>query len=226
MPDSLTLTAEEFRDLITPVLPFASSDFMLPVLNGVRLEVVAGWVTASATDRFRMGIKRIKPAAGGPGSFAANVAAADLLRLLAIFKPQRGMPTELALSVEDEKLTVEAGGGFDFASARLSFALVSGDYPDLRRVILAALAKPQEAGLVGFDPTLLAAIPRAVGRDTVVVRLGNPTTFASSDQSFIGLLMPRRAVGMEAVFPDWTDVLGKDEASAPAKRTRKTAVAS
>lgn len=57
----LHLTVRDLRALLMPILPFAGTDDMLPVLTGIRLRVRGGYVTAEATDRFRAAMNRVQP---------------------------------------------------------------------------------------------------------------------------------------------------------------------
>lgn len=103
MTAKITITACELRDLVSPVLPLASKDSMLPILNAVLIETDGKWLSASATDRFRLGIKRIekRPTEDDPTTewapFRAVVPLPALRSLLSVFKPSRHLDPELTL---------------------------------------------------------------------------------------------------------------------------------
>jgi len=62
MPKTIAhLSANDLTRLFSPVLPFVGVDDMLPILTTVNLQTRKGHLVASATDRFRAAINRIKP---------------------------------------------------------------------------------------------------------------------------------------------------------------------
>jgi hypothetical protein len=58
------LTAHELRRLFEPVLPFAGSDDLPPVLTGVHLVTRGDYLVAEATDRFALAVNRLQPQVG------------------------------------------------------------------------------------------------------------------------------------------------------------------
>lgn len=220
---SLTLTAREFRDLVSTVLAMASNGD-LPVLNSIRVESYDGHVTAMATDRFRLGIQRMKHADAKAGAFAATIRVADVRSILALFKPARNNPGSITLTVDGLSLSVESAGslGFDFASACVGYSLVDGDYPDLRAVLRKALEETPAAGPIGFNPAFLSSFRGAA--ETVVMRAGasprSPVVLEGDD--FIGLLMPRRReYGAEVAITDWGALLHDPVPATPKPAKKK-----
>lgn len=229
---TLTITASEFRALVTPVLPCAGHDGMLPVLTAMQIESHGEWLSASATDRFRLGIKRIKkratdedPSTEWP-EFKALIPTRAIKSLLASYKPRRGtMDATLTLTVEGNRLTAEAVGLFDlFDAARFVHTLEDGEFPNLRAVMKKAMELPAEerGSEVGFNPSFMADF-KAVGAMTLRMLIGGPKTpiIFTDDDGFLGCLMPR-AIATE-FREDWTDFLaGKP---APKKAASKKASA-
>lgn len=219
--ETLTLTASEFRALVGPVLPMAGRDYELPVLTSVQIESDGEWLSASATDRFRLGIKRIKkratdedPTTAWP-EFKALIPTRAIKSLLASYKPRRGtMDPTITLTVEDGKLTAEAVGLFDlFDAARFVHHLEGGEFPNLRSVMRKAMELPaDERGFeVGFNPAFMADF-KGTGASTLRLLMGTPKTpmIFTDDDGFIGCLMPR---AIPAEFrEDWTDFLAEKPA--------------
>ena len=113
----LIITARTLKSLVDPVLPLAGRDDMMPVLTAVQVCVDGEWLTATATDRFVMGHKRIK--GDWPKGWEALIPVTVLRTILRTYKPQRGDDPELTLGIADGSLTVSSSGGFaDFLAPR------------------------------------------------------------------------------------------------------------
>lgn len=215
---TLTIGAAEFRSLLNPVLPMASKDEMIPSICAVLIESDGKWLYATATDRFRVGIKRIAkratdddPTTEWP-EFRALLPNRAIKSLLTMFKPTRGSsPATITLTVEDDKLTAEAVGLFDmFDSGRFVHHLATGEFPKLRNLVREALATPADdrASTVGINPDLMADF-KACGAKTLRVVLGAPAKplVVTDDEGFLGLLMPRRLLADAPEFEDWSDYI-------------------
>lgn len=215
----LTLTARQFRTLVEPVVPLAGTDAMIPVLNAVQILGEGKWLTATATDRFRVGIKRIEkhatdddPTTEWP-EFSALIPLRSVRSILATFKPTRGFDPAMTLTVEDDRLIVEADGAFAlFDSSRFVHYLQAGEYPEVRSVIRDALAVPDDerASRVVISPSKFADF-KACGATSLRIHLGRPhkPLVVTDDNGFIGALMPQRGGVPEE---SWDDLLGVTEA--------------
>lgn len=217
---TINLTASEFAALIRPVLPLAGDDMMLPVLNAVLIETDSKWLSATATDRFRLGIKRIEKrpteddeAADWP-EFRALIPLRAVRSLLAMFKASRGYNPSMSLTIEGDKLIAEGTGGFSlFDASRFTHQLENGEYPKVRGIFRECLAvKPEDRrGDFGINPSFMADF-KATGATTLRVMGGSGEVGSGAgivitdDDGFIGLLMPRRLVNAGG-FEDWTDFL-------------------
>lgn len=208
---SITITARTLHALIDPVLPCASSDIGLPVLNGVLIESRGKWLTATATDRFRLGVKRIgSPDGEAWPEFRAVVSTRSLRNIFATFKPQRGLDPELDLAIEGDRLSVKASGGLDdMAGASASYWLVDGEYPKADRLLRKALdAEPQPIEQA-FNWQHLSAFKAAdkIGVGLRVKAGGGPTDpLLVVGDDFLGILMPRKISG-DLADQGWGDVL-------------------
>jgi len=235
MTTTLTLTASEFRALVTPVLPLAGKDDSLSVLTAVLVETQGKWLSATATDRFRAGIKRIPKRATEDDptevwpEFTALIPTRVIRSLLATFKPRRGtLDPDLILTVEDNKMTAEAVGLFDlFDAARFTHTLQDGEFPKVRSLFKAALDTPTEerSSTVGLNPAFFAdfkATGAHVLRFVIGKGDGKSPVMVTDDEGFIGMLMPRRHIGSDAPSAeDWADFLAPPKAEPKKRATRK-----
>ena len=223
---TITLTATQLRDLVTPVIPHASKDQTLPSLCAVRIRSAGQYVTAIATDRYRIGFQRVTlsdpPAEAG---FDALVSVAVLKRILGIFRPTRWHNPALRLTVEGLRLTVgvadtldEPRGALDasgMVGATLTFNVIDADYPKIDRLIREALeAKPDEAAMAAvFNPEFLAdfRIGQPRHEPMRITATGGPARpwLIRIGDDFIGLLVPVRFGGDHTtVQQDTTSWLG------------------
>lgn len=212
---NFTISAAEFRALVAPVLPLACKDDMMPTLCAVLIEGDGKWLSATATDRFRMGIKRIAkratdddPATEWP-EFRALVPLRSIKSLLTTFKTLRGsLPAQITFTIEDNKLTAEAAGAFDpFDSARFVHYLQDGEYPKVRSLVQQTLdiSVEDRVSAIHLDPFFLADW-KAIGTKNLRFLMGkaNGAILVTDDEGFIGLQMARRS---ELRYEDWTDFL-------------------
>lgn len=217
---ALTLSAQQFRALVQPVIPCASTDYMLPVLNAVHVRTDGKWLVATATDRFRVGVKRVEkyPTDDDPSrewpEFAALIPLKAVRSILATFKPTRGFDPAMTLTVEDGRLAVEAAGAFDlFDSSRFVHTLETGEYPGIESLIRKALDTPDEdrAGVVSFNPAYLADL-KASGARGMRLQLGPPGKPAmfTDDEGFLVLLMPRP---LNTPSESWDDLFADEKKS-------------
>jgi hypothetical protein len=213
MSQQITITAHSLRALVDPVLPCASVDGDLPVLNAVKIEARGKWLMAMATDRFKLGLKRVKaPADEQWAEFQAVVSVRALKSILATFKPQRGLDPELTLTVEQDQLTVTVGGGLvdDVAAAKASYFLVSGKFPALDKILRKALDAKPEPTESGFDWRHVAGFANAAGRVGLRVKsTGARSPLLITGDDFIGALMPRQI--HDVADKGWDDLLSATE---------------
>ena len=226
---ALTLTAREFRTLVEPVLPLAGRDDQLPVLCALLIEADGKWLSASATDRFRVGIKRIEkratdddPTTEWP-EFKALIPTRAVRSLLTTFKPRRGtLDPTLTFKVDGNKMTADAVGLFDlFDSGRFVHTLLMAEYPDVRAIIQKAIDKPVEERVshVALNPTFLADF-KATGNQTLRFLIGaaRSPVMVTDDDGFIGAIMPRRE---DQEREDWSDFLAPKAKPEPKKRAAR-----
>jgi hypothetical protein len=90
---TVALTAHNLTRVLTTAAMFASTDRIIPTINRVEVSVSDGYVIAAATDRFRMGVCRVKhevdtDTALPPQGWSAAIDLDDLRRLCTIIRPR------------------------------------------------------------------------------------------------------------------------------------------
>lgn len=209
---TITLTATQLRDLLTPVLPHASKDDTLPVLTAVHIRTAGRYVTAIATDRYRIGFQRVALDPEPEAGFDAVVSVVALKRLLAMFRPTRSHNPAVRLTVDDGRLTATAASTLDdggeqpnmwfpgdsLAGATLTFQLVDATHPPIDRLVRDALnGKPEDGATApSFNPEFLADFrigqPRHLPmRISATGAVSKPWLIRIGDD-FIGLIVPLR----------------------------------
>ncbi|MGW4368224.1 DNA polymerase III subunit beta family protein [Nocardia takedensis] len=158
----VTVPGAVLAEAIGQVVGAASRDPTIPVLTGVLLEVAAGTLTLTATDRYRLSTRSIS----GPPTehgWQAVVRADDLAGLRERLRRRETVtliPAEHAVTVRGGDLTADC-------------ARVDGEFPDYRGML--AVLAPVRTRVVIDRAALLDALegaddpaPCAVGADAVV----------------------------------------------------------
>lgn len=208
----LSLTHVQLTQLLVPVLPHADNpgaDWGLPVLQHVHLQTRAGFLTATATDRYTCAIARVP--APEDVKVDALLHAGDAKALLAMFKPKRGQhDQELELAFSEGQLQV-TGGGVLFSNAVVTYALGGWDFPKVRFIFEERLGVKGDGEPFALNPALLAKFAvasKALGQLPMRVHTTSqhrPTLVTVGD-SFIGAIMPVKSTDDEDA-PDWTTFL-------------------
>jgi len=214
---TLTLTAREFRDLVTPVIPMAHKDRMIPILNAVRIESVGNYLIASATDRFAIGMSRHAPSEKPPKGLAIMIPLPSLRLILATFKPSRDVDPQLEFIVtaKGERLRLnQTGGAFDFFEASITYPLEQGEWPGLPKIITnQADSDETPTKVIGLNASLLAKFQGAVrGGEPIEITIGanNRPILITAGDHFIGALMPTLLSNSDAgtsTVSEWSALL-------------------
>jgi hypothetical protein len=209
---TITMNASQFRALVAPVIPLAdqSSDY-LPILNAVSIEAHGDYLIATATDRYRLGVQRVKMAEDASG-FAALISIRSLRSILSIFKATRKSDPLLSITSTEGVLSVKSVGGLvlpgGFMAGSMSWALVDGQYPKVREIITTA-ASAEASGPFLLNPSLLAGFASAQKRGESMVMRGSvgKGVFVQIGPDFIGVIMQVRASEAAELDADWTTFL-------------------
>lgn len=245
-PARLVLTHRALADLVRPILPFAQPrEFGFPMLAGVLIERRGAHVVAAATDRYRLGMKRVKPDRDQGEScstaFRVLLPATALRKALTLFQPLKRyappLPT-ISITLRNGRAEIAGNQLRDYASLRLEYEPLDDDgYPPLHKLLGGALEARDEERVDAFalNPELIAAVERPDGGHGAVDilpggRADKPLVFASGDD-FVGMLMPMRFAGRGMTTPtghairdelvaSWNPTLNPPPATG---RTRKAA---
>ena len=217
---TIDITAKQFARLVRPLVPLANKDGMLPTLHAIKFETQADHLVGSATDRFRMGIHRVR-LDDPPADTSFILSLGSVARIVALFKPTRFGDPALRFTIEDDRVRVDHSGGLDFMDASVAFPIVDGDFPNLRGIINKAIQTASEpAKDVAFNAAFLADFRHAITDATpLVIRASvgrTPSLFLAGDD-FIGALMPVNSeVAADVEFKMWDAFLSPSK-----KRTRQ-----
>jgi hypothetical protein len=212
----LHITARQFKALVSPVIPCAGTDDQLPVLNSIHVRSQGEYLIARATDRFRLGVQRLKAPEGSWPEWEALLPLSTVRAVLADFKPSsRDADPQLVLAVGGESLRVKGDGALlDMLSADIAYPLRDGEFPKVDQILATAIAAEPEAGAhAGFNWKFLSAFAAAAGGSpSIGIKIVSPKAPAliSNGEDFLGILMPRKRIG-----EGWDDILTPP---APAKK--------
>lgn len=207
-PITLSIKATDLRDLLTTVLPFADKD-QIPLLQTVHLAGHGSCVTATATNRFILGMQRVDIQA--PTTLDAIVPTKAAKEILALYKPGRRAPFDLRLSFTPDLVTIEAPGVPDMPSA--TWALGSGTYPKVSGLIKDLDERPGDY-VPTIDPRWLRVISGLPGPLHIIPGARNKRVTVRNDDGFIGAVMPIRTDFDHRDMTEWADMLGTKEKTA------------
>ena len=126
------IASDAFAAAVGQVAVAAGRDDTLPVLTGIRVEVVGEQLTLAATDRYRLAVRELKwrPEPGAPDVIALIPARtlADAAKILALTDAE----VEIALGSGAQG---EGMAGFAGGSRRTTTRLLEGEFPKYRSLI-------------------------------------------------------------------------------------------
>lgn len=218
-PDpTFTLAASQLHALLSPVLPFADKGDTLPILEAVQVRSSGEYLYATATDRYRLGVQRVK-VDNLPEGLDFVLSRATVRGILALHKPsrrdgdpeltitvfthveERNYPSEGTKVRVADRVTVSGGGSFGFLDSSTSWPVVSGEYPKVNGILREAAERASKVpeGVVGaaFNPAYLADFrlaqpPHSTTPMVLFVGSGRLATLVRIGDDFIGAIMPVR----------------------------------
>lgn len=241
MSITFSINRYDLAKALTIGLKFAGKERELPMLCGINLSMIKGQLTITGTDRFRLGLVRIRPnpdtADGsanpdldGPGSNIGILPRATATRLLRVIGgPLDGRSPNVEITSSGRELTVTDN------ETRLTVTLADEKFPDVVGILLGEMERPIDLDLWGVNTALFAAFKDAAWRkgDHATVRLSTPSrpALVRIGDHFIGCLMPVQIAERGAPASDWKEFLTPDPEKpkgtaakkAPAKRASKAA---
>lgn len=225
---TITVDLNELRTLLSRVIPFAQqSNFGLPVIESVYLTGKGGYLIATATDRYVVGMARQK--VEGADGFEALVKIKDVKHILATFKSRKDVFAKVTLATDGESgtasLTVALADGL-FADAddlTARYSLIDGKFPGVAAIFREWKA-PAEVTGTGYNPAYLAKfahVTESRGEPIKVTGGGLKPTIVQAGDYFLGAIMPVRLVDVAITeLSEWVTTLGEPaaEQAAPVKK--------
>jgi len=125
-------------EAVSLVKPHVGSDDTLPMLTGVKFDTRDGLLTLSATDRYSLAVAHLTQSDKELprfGDFSALIPLRELVRVLSIFKPQRGVSTytnPLRITLNDERVEfTQLAASSELAGSTLSVRLIAANFPPI-----------------------------------------------------------------------------------------------
>ncbi|MGC0364777.1 hypothetical protein ABH922_002761 [Rhodococcus sp. 27YEA15] len=224
MTTTFSISRYDLAKALTIALKFPSKDDTLPMICGVDLAIIKGQLTLTATDRFRLGVVRVKPNPGldGPNGrigFMPHATATRLLRVIG--GPLAGRPPSVAVSSVGASLTVADG------ETSITVSLSFEKFPDVAGILLGEMDRPIDLDLWGVNTAMFAAFKDAAWNkgDHASVRLSTPShpAVVRIGDHFIGCLMPVRLTERGAPASDWREFLTPEPEPTPEPEKPKRA---
>ncbi len=124
--DKAKLKTEDFVNALKQVVDMASKSPSRPVLNGVLIEAEEkGKTRLVSSDTFRLGIRDLEGAAFSDTGSSVLVPVANITRLISLVDNAE----EISFSVEETQV------GFEFNGTVVITQLLSGDFPDYKKLL-------------------------------------------------------------------------------------------
>ncbi|MCG7308078.1 DNA polymerase III subunit beta [Brachybacterium halotolerans subsp. kimchii] len=167
-PVAGTVQADVFAEAISQVTVAASKDDTLPLLTGVRVEIVGEKMTLMATDRYRLAMSEITWRPSRP-----DLEITALVRARTLQEVARSLATggsvDIAISDDSSANLI----GFEAGGRRTTSTLVDGDYPPVRRLF------PSSTPITAVVAT--APLIDAVKRVSLVAERNTPVRFSFTE---------------------------------------------
>ena len=155
---ALEVEGESLRELLEGAITHTHKDKDLPALNAVMLEGEGGYLTARATDRYRLIVGKIEVMEGE--LTASLVSLTDIKRIVALAKEGK-ISNKVTFNRIGDLLTVSAGGN------SLTLTIVEASYPPSFDDLL---NKGEVSALdtIAFNPSYFSDYAKIVGKGVQV----------------------------------------------------------
>ena len=155
---ALEVEGESLRELLEGAITHAHKDKDLLALNAVMLEAEGGYLTARATDRYRLIVGKIEVMEGELSP--SLVSLTDIKRIVALAKEGK-ISNKVSLNRIGDLLTVSAGGN------SLTLTIVEASYPPSFDDLL---NKGEVSALdtIAFNPSYFSDYAKIVGKGVQV----------------------------------------------------------
>jgi DNA polymerase III sliding clamp (beta) subunit (PCNA family) len=187
---ALEVEGESLIELLEGALTHTHKDKSLPALHAVMLEGEGGYLTARATDRYRLIVGKIEVESGELTSSLVSVT--DIKRIVALLKESK-ISNKVYLNRVSDLLTVRVSVNGN----SLTLTLIDANYPPSFDDLL---NKPErlQLGEINFNPAFMADYARIAGKGNAVrvefMGLGKPMLIhlPIGKVEWRALLMPMR----------------------------------
>ena len=167
-----TVDGAAFAHAVHQVTVAASKDDTLPLLTGVRVEIVGEKMTLMATDRYRLSMRELSWQPSRP-----DLEITALVRGRTLQEVARSLTGGGSVQIA---LSEEAGAnliGFEAGGRRTTATLVDGEYPAVRRLF------PAQSSIAAVVAT--APLIEAVKRVSLVAERNTPVRLSFTDGGVI-----------------------------------------
>jgi DNA polymerase III sliding clamp (beta) subunit (PCNA family) len=185
---ALEVEGDSLRELLEGAITHAHKDKDLPALNAVMLEGEGGYLTARATDRYRLIVGKIEVIEGEISP--SLVSLSDIKRIVALSKETK-ISNKVSLTRIGDILTVSAGGN------SLTLTIVEANYPPSFDDLLNK-GEVTAIEVIAFNPAYFADYAKIVGKGVQVSvtfkgdRMPITIGLAGDKVEWKALLMPMR----------------------------------
>lgn len=155
---ALEVEGESVRELLEGAITHAHKDKDLPALNAVMLEGEGGYLTARATDRYRLIVGKIEVMEGELSP--SLVSLSDIKRIVALAKEAK-ISNKVSLNRIGDLLTVSAGGN------SLTITIVEANYPPSFDDLLNK-GEVSAIDTIAFNPSYFSDYAKIVGKGVQV----------------------------------------------------------
>ena len=154
---ALEVEGESLRELLEGAITHTHKDKDLPALNAVMLEGEGGYLTARATDRYRLIVGKIEVMEGE--LTASLVSLTDIKRIVALAKEGK-ISNKVTFNRIGDLLTVSAGGN------SLTLTIVEANYPPFDDVFNKGEVTALDT--IAFNPAFFSDYSKIVGKGVQV----------------------------------------------------------
>jgi DNA polymerase III sliding clamp (beta) subunit (PCNA family) len=184
---ALEVEGDSLRELLEGAITHAHKDKDLPALNAVMLEGEGGYLTARATDRYRLIVGKIEVREGE--LTASLVSLSDIKRIVALAKEGK-ISNKVTFNRIGDLLTVSVNG------SAITLTIVDAHYPSFDDVFNKGEVTALDT--IAFNPSYFSDYSKIVGKGVQVKVTFNgenkPITIGlvGDKVEWKGLLMPMR----------------------------------
>ena len=157
--DTVEIKSSSLVELLEGVSTHAGKDKSLPTLNAVLLAGGGGYLTGTATDRYRLIEGKIE-LESGQGLSSTLVSLADTKRIIALLKENRA--DWASLNRIGDLLTVSVNEG------SITVQLLAGTFPPTAHLLQAVEGEPVPVSSMAFNPALFADYSKIAGKGAAI----------------------------------------------------------